>query len=421
MGEEVELISDGEGLAIVGEPTAVERFMKAFGVSSLEAIDLGTILSTGVAFAQAGAVIADRSGRWVKLTEKSAEDLKKFGLTPTKTPGIAYAMAGKAGKIDKWLQIQEGIGPILTSPVLLANSAALMSQFAMKQEMDKITDYLATIDAKLDHLIRSQTNQVLARLDGVDLAVREAMHVCESVGRVSEVTWSKVQSSAQSIHETEGFALRHVKDLVDQIDTKDTIANLVESVSKVEAEVEKWLVVLARCFELHDAVGLLELDRVLDASPEELDKHRLGLQSARQDRRQLFAERLDPLFEQLGEAIRVANSKVLFNPLQSPAVVTSTNVIADRVIGFLNLLDIDSSNETAQAKQWREAASENWEKARVLGSQGISQAKKLTGDAREGAAAVTGRLAGDAREGAAAMKGKLAARLSGRKHSADDD
>lgn len=406
MDDEVELISDGEGLAIVGEPTAVERFMKAFGVSSLEAIDLGAILSTGVALAQAGAVIADRSGRWVKLTEKSAEDLKKFGLTPTKTPGIAYAMAGKAGKIDKWLQIQEGIGPILTSPILLANSAALMSQYAMKQEMEQITEYLAAIDAKLDQVIRSQTNQVLARLDGVDLAVREAMHVRESVGRVSEVTWSKVQSSAQSIHETEGFALRQIKDLIDQIDTKETIARLVESVAKVEADVEKWLVVLARCFELHDAVGLLELDRVLDASPEELDKHRLGLQSARQDRRQLFAERLDPLFEQLGEAIRVANSKVLFNPLQSPAVVTSTNAIADHVIAFLNLLEINSSKESAQAKQWREAASENWEKARVLGSQGISQAKKLGGDARESAAA---------------MKGRLAGRFPGRKHSTQDD
>src|SRR5690606_41269963 len=57
-----------------------------------------------------------------------------------------------------------------------------------------------------------------------------------------------------------------------------------------EAEVRKWLIVLARCFELHDAVGVLELDRVLDASPDELDRHRLGLKSARRDRLELRSE-----------------------------------------------------------------------------------------------------------------------------------
>jgi ABC-2 type transport system ATP-binding protein len=44
---------------------------------------------------------------------------------------------------------------------------------AMQQQMDEIADYLATIDQKLDAVLRSQTNQVLARLDGVDLAIRE--------------------------------------------------------------------------------------------------------------------------------------------------------------------------------------------------------------------------------------------------------
>ncbi len=72
-------------------------------------------------------------------------------------------------------------------------------------------DYLAVIDEKVDDVLRAQTNQVLARLDGVDLAVMEAMSVRDAVGRVSEVTWSKVQSSAQTIHETEGYSLRHLE------------------------------------------------------------------------------------------------------------------------------------------------------------------------------------------------------------------
>src|SRR4029077_14290979 len=156
-----------------------------------------------------------------------------------------------------------------------------MAQIAMQQQMDEITDYLATIDAKLDAVLRAQANQVLARLDGVDLAVREAESVRDAVGRVSEVTWSKVQNSAQTIHETQGYALRQLGDLADQIDEKNKIGDLAETAKGAEAEVQKWLVVLARCFELHDAVGVLELDRVLDASPDEIDRQRLRPEAAR--------------------------------------------------------------------------------------------------------------------------------------------
>ena len=138
---------------------------------------------------------------------------------------------------------------------------------------------------------------MLARLDGVDLAVREAMSVRKAVGRVSEVTWSKVQNSAQTIHETEGFALRQLGDLADKLEAKSTIGDLAETAKAAEAEVQKWLVVLARCFELHDAVGVLELDRVLDASPDELDRHRLGLKSARRDRLELISERTEHLLD----------------------------------------------------------------------------------------------------------------------------
>ena len=112
---------------------------------------------------------------------------------------------------------------MLTNPAALASGAAIMSQIAMQQQMAEITEYLKIIDAKVDHVLRSQTNEVLAGLDGVDLAVREAMSVRDAVGRVSEVTWSKVQNSAQTIHETQGYALRELADLADDLEKKDNI------------------------------------------------------------------------------------------------------------------------------------------------------------------------------------------------------
>lgn len=381
MDNEVELISDGDGLAVIGNPKAVERFMASVGLSGAESTRLGTVLSVGASVVQTGSEIAVGSGRWVKLTEESAQAVKRFGLTPTKTPGVSHAMVGQRGDIKQWIQIVKAPGSMLSNPAILAGAAGIMAQIAMQQQMGAITDYLAVIDKKLDRVLRRHTNQVLARLDGVDLAVREAMSVREAVGRVSEVTWSKVQSSVQTIHETQGYALRELEDLADGFEERN-IGDLAETARKAEAEVQKWLVVLARCFALHDSVGVLELDRVLDASPDELDRHRLGLKSARGDRLELISERTERLLGRMDAAVGMANSKVLFNPKQSPAVVTSSNHVARVVHKFHELLGIESGSEASEARRWREAAAEHWDKTRSTGAQGIDVAKRFRSETR---------------------------------------
>ncbi len=407
MDDEVELISDGDGLAVIGDPTAVERFMASVGLSSNAASPrLGAALSAGASVAQTGSEIATNTGRWVKLTQESAQKLQKVPLIPTDKPGISHAMLGQRGSIKSWLQIETGTAAKLSNPAMLAGAAGIMAQLAMQQQMSEITDYLATIDQKLDAVLRAQTNQVLARLDGVELAVREGMSVREAVGRVSEVTWSKVQNSAQTIHETQGYALRQLGDLVDKIEEKDKIADLVETARDVEAEVQKWLVVLARCYELHDAVAVLELDRVLDASPDELDRHRVGLKSARRDRLALISERTERLLGRMDEAVGKANSKVLFNPKQSPAVVQLSNHVVAQVHEFHVLLGIESGRESSEARRWREAASERWDSARTAGASSVDTVKSFGGGTRDQARSA---------------KDKLSNRIAGRKIRRSED
>lgn len=403
MSDEVELISDGEGLAIIGSPTAVERFMASTGLSTaVSSARLGRAVSAAATATQAGTQIAADSGRWVKVTKETAMRMKDLPLIPTDTPGVSHAMFGQRGSIQKWMQI-ETPAAMMTNPAMLSGVAGMMAQAAMQQTMDEIIDYLATIDEKLDSVLRAQTNQVLARLDGVDLAVREAMSVRASVGRVSEVTWSKVQSSAQTIHETQGYALRQLGDLADKIEEKSKISDLAEVATQAEAEVQKWLVVLARCCELHDAVGVLELDRVLDSSPDELDRHRLGLRSARQDRLELIAERTQHLLGRMNVAVGMANSKVLFNPKQSPGVVKSSNHVAAEVHEFRTLLGLESGRESSTARPWSDAAAESWDKVRETGATGADTVKKLGSETR-----------GRARSAKEKLSGRIAERKLGR-------
>ena len=76
MGSEIQLVSDGDGLAVIGQSSDVKRFFLQSGLDTLpsKGIDLSKLSSaTGTAGAalQVGADIAANSGRWVKLTAES--------------------------------------------------------------------------------------------------------------------------------------------------------------------------------------------------------------------------------------------------------------------------------------------------------------------------------------------------------------
>ncbi|HMT61983.1 MAG TPA: hypothetical protein PKA24_14055 [Microthrixaceae bacterium] len=395
VGDCIELFSDGHGLAVIGDIADVERFMAAFELvpRDEDGRDLARALCWGSSAVDVAADVAEQSGRWLKMTKESAAKVKALGgLTPTKTPGISHAMLGRPGASKSWIQVVHAPGTALTSPAALSGLGAIMSQMAMQQQLDAINDYLQRIDEKLDDLIRAQMNQVLARVDAVGLAIAEAMVVREAVGCVSDVAWSKVQNQPTAILETEAFALRQLADLERRFDRKGSVADMVTVCEEVEGEIIKYLSVLARCVMLHDAHAILELDRVMDASPEDVDRHRLGLDVARRERSALFERATVQVLGRLNEAADTANKKVLFNPKQTPQVVGARNHVAVEVGEFHEVLGIETGAELAEARRWREAVAEQVDRARDAGSGGIEGAKRLGSEARQQASSVRGRI-----------------------------
>lgn len=378
MDSEIQLISDGDGLAVIGEPMAVERFLVAEGLSSkdLGLPRLGAVLSTGAATAQAGSEIAATSGRWVKLTEKSAKALKQHKLMKGSESGANRAVLTENGKIKGALEIVRTPGSLLSNPAVLAGAAGLMAQLAMQQTMDEITDYLATIDEKVDDVLRAQTDAVLADMIGVDLAIEEAMTIREQVGRVSEVTWSKVQATSVTITRTQAYALRQLDALAEKLEHKTKIDDLAKASKEAESKVQEWLAVLARCFQLQDALAVLELDRVLDAAPDELDRHRLGLQAARQNRLQLISRSTTRLMARLDAAAGTANTKVLLHPTTPRDIVQSSNQVGIAIGEFHEPLGIESSRQSLEARRWVEAAAQVRDRALETGGDGVDAARR---------------------------------------------
>lgn len=382
LGNELQLISDGEGLTVIGARSDVERFLASPGLAeapskSLDLLGLGSLLGLGGAAAQVGAELSANSGRWIKLTAESAEAVKEFGLMATRTPGVSHAMIGQPGDIQQWLQVAQGPATLLSSPLLLANLATIMQQQALQRQMEAISEYLTVIDEKVDDILRAQNDAVLADMIGVDLVIEDALIVRDEVGRVSEVTWSKVQATSMVLARTQGYALRQLDAIAEKLEKQSDLGDIAQATRLADPKVREWLAVLARSVQLQEGSSILELDRVMDSAPDELDRHRLGLRAARQNRLDLITRSTHRLLQRMDAAVEMANAKVLLNPFDSPAVVRSSNRVSAGVLDFRDRLGIESGQEATDAKRWRQAAGEMRDKIVASGIEGASAAKRF--------------------------------------------
>ncbi|MDP7706852.1 hypothetical protein [Mycobacterium sp. TY815] len=390
MGNEIELVSDGDGLAVIGDTADVERFLLDQGLDRapskvLDVRRLSSFAGTGGAALQVGSEVAANSGRWVKLTAESAQAVKQYGLMPTKTPGVSHAMIGKPGEVKQWLQVAKAPTALLKGPLALSALSTLMQQQAMQQQMDQIVEYLQEINAKVDNILRNQKDAVLAKMIGVELVVEDALSVRDQVGRVSEITWSKIQSGSLVLAETQAYAICQLENIAGELAKMADLGKAAKAAKAAEPKVREWLAVIARCFQLQDGVAMLELDRVLDSAPEDLDSHRLGLANARQKRLNVISSSTARLLAQMHATVRNANSRVLLNPRDAPAAVRSSNQIATGVVAFRDCLGIESGHATSDAKRWGQAAGEVVNKALAAGTEGATVAKDKAADLADAA------------------------------------
>jgi hypothetical protein len=218
---------------------------------------------------------------------------------------------------------------------------------------------------------------VVADMMGVDFVIEEAMTIREKVGGVSDITWSKVQATTLTIARTQAYALRQLDALAEKMERETKIGDLAQTAKEVEGKVQEWLAVLARCFQLQDAIAVLELDRVLGEAPHELDRHRLGLRAARHNRLELISRSTERLMARMDAAAGSANIKVLLHPTTSRDVVQSSNHVATAVIDFHGRLGIERGRQSLEARRWMEAATDLRDRALVKGADGVDAARRV--------------------------------------------
>ncbi|QEE61172.1 hypothetical protein FVA74_05970 [Salinibacterium sp. dk2585] len=361
MSDNIELISDGEGVALVGKKSAVERFLREKGLlassQQLNLDKLGDLAQTVDALAGGVSEIASSSGRWVKLTEESAELVKEFGFMESKTRGVSHAMIGDPGSIGKWLQVENGAGTLLTNPAVLAGAAGVMAQIARQQEMREIKAYLRQIDSRVTEVLRAQKDVELAKLFGSRRSIDRALSVREEQGgQTDPTTWSTVQDRVGAIDDLLSWAIVGLDRAASKLDDVKKASERAKLASSVEEEVAEFLAVIAHCFELQDALDVMRLDRVLEESPDRLDDQRNALERHRRERRSEILEASEQLVARMDEAAGTANSHVVLHSRPAKKVSGAANNVGKAVADLHTPLGISSKRQEVTVPAWLRAA-----------------------------------------------------------------
>ncbi|WIB01265.1 MULTISPECIES: hypothetical protein [unclassified Curtobacterium] len=176
--DQVELVSDGDGIAVIGTPSAVEQFLRSEelgGPGPVSATDLP--LSVLGSFGQVTAAGMASSGKWVQLADESAAVARIFDLVKNSQTGLSMGIAKMPdGQFVKHLQFVS-VGPMV-NPTTIASIGTLMSQMALQKSIHRLGDYLEVIDEKVDHVLRNQQDAVLADMIGVDFVIEDASTSC---------------------------------------------------------------------------------------------------------------------------------------------------------------------------------------------------------------------------------------------------
>lgn len=357
-GEDVTIFEATDGILLFGPDTALAIFDKevAGGSKKISQKDVARI--AGHAGMAVGKLQAD-SGRWLKLTSESAEHLSKFrGTSIGKDKLLPGVLRGDKGKFVKQLKFQDLSKASFFTPAAPMVLGAMATKYALEASLDEISAYLEVIDQKLDQLIQQKKTETLGQIGGVALAIGEANAILTKTGRVSPVTWSKVQATSLSLQTMQAEAIAALYALSDSIAAvQGNTDNVAKELRRAKEDTQFWLGVLARTIALQDRQYLLELARIEDENELQLDAHREGISVARTERVRRIAAGLDSFSQAVIRASQLTNAAKVANPINAPKVARLANTISEMITTFKEHADLELQKTSLISQTpWRRAA-----------------------------------------------------------------
>ncbi|WP_300767172.1 hypothetical protein [uncultured Bifidobacterium sp.] len=368
---DIRVIKDDQGMLIFGDDAAVESWLDATGLRERSRSVTTRALQTGSAGFQFFADAASQGGRWVKLTEESARKVAQYGNNGT-------GVVRESGKIRGILHF-ENLSKVSSwaNPQLLSGVAGVMTQMALEQSIQEITDYLGVIDSKIDDLLQDQKDQSIANLVGVAHMIDETMMIRSKVGIVTETTWSKISGCPQDLVRAQGFALLKIEGLSQKLSEEGDAVEAERLSIQLNKDITEWLSILGNAVQLQDKLYVLELDRVMAESPETLEAHREGIIEARRTRLHDIESKLFQLNANMRQSAQNVREQKVLHPFAVNHTLQLLDDVNDRIVHFAMSIGIEAERiEIEMAPRWKDAAG----KLIVDGANHLGQGAKQVGD-----------------------------------------
>lgn len=385
---DIQIIEDEQGMVVVGDDHAVDSWLKDAGLDArARKIRKQALQTAGEALQTIGG-LSSQSGRWVKLTKESAQQVAKYGSTGT-------GVLRDGGKIRHILSFEDlSKASSFANPQMLTGLAGVMTQMAIEQAVDEITDYLETIDKKIDDLLQDQKDQAIANLVGVAHMIDETMMIREKVGVVTATTWSKVSRCPQDLARAQSYALLKIEGLAKKLAAAKDAREAEGLAAQLEQDLTDWISILGNAVQLQDKIYVVELDRVMAESPETLEQHRQGVIEARRMRLHDIEARLFQLNDSIQQsALKVRDQKVM-HPFAVTHTLQTLDEVNKRMSSFAVSIGIRAERiEIEMAPRWSDAAGKLIsESANQLG-EGAKQLGQSAGRLSQDAAKISGETA----------------------------
>lgn len=380
----ISVVEDEQGLLFLGDPTQVKGWLDERGLTSYEFTAKAAGVARGVA--KATETAANASGRWAKLTKESAELVKKYGKAGGLQPGVVQK---SNGQIVKWLKFEKPSQ--LFSPAMATGVAGMMTQMAMEQAIQEITDYLARIDDKVSDLLRDQKDRVIADLMGASFEVDEAAAIRSKTGSLSDTAWSKLAPCAQTTATALAYALTKLQGAADKLKRHGSVEDLSRVADAARDDVPVWLAVIAFAVKTRDRLSVIELERAFAETPESLEEHREAIVEARRDRLGKVRGGVESLRTAFGQAADNVRGEKLLHPFTVDSALAILDSLMGQTGSFSHALGIEMDEKTIErAPEWGEVA------GKFVGdvAAGAADGAQQVGGAIAGGAAALGEAAG---------------------------
>lgn len=366
---ELGIYVDGDAAMVVGGEGDIDRLIAHLsGGSGLK----GRALPQNALSAVAGlAGMASRgqagSGRWVKLTPESAARLQQLAGTNLPRQGtLSGVLRTSGGRIDQHLKFVLPKSAVL-DPTGLSIVAAIALQLAIQQSVEELRKYLESMEVKLDQLLQNDRAEAMGEIRGITRIVSEAFDMYQQTGRVSSVSWEKVQQHPTSLAAFAAQSLEQIDSMTEKISQGSVAAKAKAAQQLATDELPFWLSILAVSLINQKRFHVLELARVDQEHPEDAQAHREIIAKHNQATEQNVARALRRLTAALEQAGRVGDLDRVLQPISAADLVQAVNQAHEQIGKFVSMAQTGPL-------AWTNAAAKDW-------SQSVADIAQKSGDA----------------------------------------